>query len=113
MSFNLDNGPAIDRNGIRKVMVAHENDISECYMHSGTKETGKMVFDFEIDDRGKLLYSKMNTDKSSFQHKALGACVSIKMMEWQFPPSNSTMTTQIFWPIVFKSSPTGKHADAR
>lgn len=93
----------IDRNGIRKAFVDNQKEIAECYdtLANAKKLKGKMVFDFTIDDQGKVISSTISEEKSTLKDKALGECIATKMKSWTFPKSASTETTQVFYPLLF------------
>lgn len=102
-SFQFENKSEINREGIRQTFIHNSNDIHSCYKQHGEEKniSGKLIFDFEVDDQGHVLNAKASNDKSTIRDLDLGECIGAKMKAWVFPKSASTETTRVFYPIYF------------
>lgn len=102
-SFQFENKSDINREGIRQTFIQNSKDIHTCYEEHGSEKklSGKLIFDFEVDDQGRILHSKTSEEKSTIHDNDLGECIGTKMKTWVFPKSASTETTRVFYPIYF------------
>lgn len=94
----------LNREEVKKVFVSHQNEIEGCHNQVPQKEKalGKMVFEFEVNDAGKVIHSAWVDDKSSLKNEPLGACIAEKIKTWDFPKAASTETAFVYYPVLFK-----------
>lgn len=108
-------GEKIDREGIRNTFIKKEKELFECYntalilaKDSAKKAgkdlgdfSGKMVFDFSIDEDGSVIYIQLAKDKSKFQSERVAGCISKLVYSWKFPQPPKGQTVQVFYPMSF------------
>ena len=97
----------IDREGIRKVFIDHQKDLSACYntvlAKAKDKSTvqGKMVLDFTIDEDGSLMYIALDPQRSTFKGYSIAGCIAKKAYGWTFPKPPAKQTVQVYYPLSF------------
>lgn len=104
ISMEMAKTSELNREEIKKVFVAHQEQISLCYESaaSSKKDTGKMVFEFEVNDQGQVIYAQWNEERSTLRQRAIGDCIAGKMKTWVFPQAASTETAWVYYPVIFK-----------
>lgn len=101
--FQFDNKSDVNREGIRKTFTDNSADIQNCYTAHPPELNvpSKLIFDFEVDDQGRLMNATTNEEKSTMRNPDLGKCICEKMKTWTFPKSASTETTRVLYPVYF------------
>jgi hypothetical protein len=101
--FQFENISDVNRESIRKTFTENRADIQNCYItHPSQPNTvGKLIFDFELDDKGRVINASTSVEKSTLLNPELGQCICQKMKAWNFPKSASTETTRVLYPIYF------------
>lgn len=117
-SFQFENKSEVNREGVRQTFVKNQQDIQDCYKKHPPElvVASKLIFDFEVDDQGRLINATTDKEKSTMHNPELGTCICEKMRTWTFPKSASTETTRILYPVYFSKgaeSVTKEQLDAR
>lgn len=100
----------IDREGIRKVFLDHQNDLTGCYnsalASAKDKSTvqGKMVLDFTIAEDGSVMYMGMDPTRSTLKSHSVAGCIVKKAYGWIFPKPPAKQTVQVYYPLSFSSN---------
>ena len=99
----------IDRDGIKKVFLDHQKDLTGCYnsalANAKDKSTvqGKMVLDFTILGDGSVLYMGMDSTRSTLKSHSIAGCIVKKAYTWTFPKPPAKQTVQVYYPLSFST----------
>lgn len=63
---------------------------------------GKIVIDYEINDKGSLHRLKINDDKTTISDLNLQKCVIDVMKKIKFPKAPKGKTVSVSYPVIFK-----------
>ena len=97
----------IDREGIRKVFIDRQKDLTGCYnaalASAKDKSTvqGKMVLDFTIAEDGSVMYMAMDPTRSTLKSHYVAGCIVKKAYGWTFPKPPAKQTVQVYYPLSF------------
>ncbi|HEX4925074.1 MAG TPA: AgmX/PglI C-terminal domain-containing protein [Bdellovibrionales bacterium] len=95
---------SIDREGIRRVILAAQREIKSCYeraLSTAGDLHGKIVLGWEIDDHGRVRAPRVH--ESTIQNAAVERCLVQVAAEWRFPPAPAGQAADVRYPFVFMS----------
>ena len=94
----------IDKEGIRRVVIANKRQIQACYEKALNQEPdlhGKVVLEWDIGAKGKVLGARV---KSSTLNSALvEQCMVSHLKSWRFPEPPADQIAVVAFPFVFMS----------
>ena len=91
---------------VRAAISAHGFEVRMCYKDNQKKlkgAQGKIVFDFEVNDQGKLIKSELNEKKTTLRNVNLTNCLKEKINTWMFPASPKGQVVKVTHPFQFKN----------
>lgn len=99
----------IDREQIKSTVRKNNSKISACYAE-GLKENpelkGKLVVEWDVDDKGKMLKAVVNKSKSTFENEKVANCVIEKLKSLEFPAAEKGQIVSVSFPFAFSKTPT-------
>lgn len=94
----------VDNEGIKQVFQMNAAKISKCYNdHTDGKMEGKVVLDFDINQKGKVIRAAIAKEKSTMTlSPAFENCLTGYLKEWMFPPApKNSESVQVYYPLGF------------
>lgn len=94
----------IDREGIRRVILANQREIKACYdrgLGAGVDIHGKVVLSWDIDERGTPRNARIR--ESSLVHAGVERCLTSLVGQWRFPPAPAGQIAEVSFPFIFLS----------
>ena len=64
--------------------------------------TGKIMIDYQVDDKGSLNGLKINDEKTTLNDLNLQKCVIDVMKKIKFPKAPKGKTVSVSYPVIFK-----------
>jgi hypothetical protein len=98
----------LDREAIRRVVVAHRAQVRWCYESRLTHApdlAGHVVMEFVIDAAGHVV--KASPVGSGLADPAVGACLADRVRGWTFPEPHGGGQVTVRYPFVFQRAGTG------
>jgi TonB family protein len=95
----------IDRAGIRRVIVANQNQLKACYERALGSESdlhGKVVLSWDISDSGSA--SNVRVKESSLENMRLEQCLLKLVTNWRFPAPPRDQIAEVTFPFIFLSN---------
>ncbi len=92
----------LDKAGIRRTVQSIIGQIRSCYekgLRAQSSLEGRLVIQFEIDDKGLVVSSKVGS--SSLNDSEVGPCVANRVRAQRFPPSPRGVVGVVDYPFVF------------
>lgn len=92
----------LDKAGIRRTIQSIIGQIRSCYekgLRAESSLEGRLVIQFEIDDRGAVNASKV--ESSTLNDSEVGNCVANRIRSQRFPPSPRGVVGVVDYPFVF------------
>ncbi|HEX4923805.1 MAG TPA: AgmX/PglI C-terminal domain-containing protein [Bdellovibrionales bacterium] len=92
----------IDKEGIRRVIIANQRQIKDCYERGLNRDPslhGKVVLEWEIGDRGRVLSAKVKT--STLGSPVVENCMVQRLKTWIFPEPPGDQVAVVAYPFVF------------
>lgn len=92
----------IDKEGIRRVIVANQRQIKDCYERGLNRDPGlhgKVVLEWEIGDRGRVLSAKVKS--STLGSPTVEQCMVQRLKTWIFPEPPNDQVAVVAYPFVF------------
>lgn len=88
----------------QKPIKKHLTKIQKCRDEAGQNTTvsGKVVVDFEIDDKAALHRIKINDEQSTLTDLNLQKCVIDEMKKVKFPKAAKGKIVSFSYPVIFK-----------
>ena len=98
----------IDRDAVRRVVLAHKNQIESCYTRELNKLdrtkraelSGKVVLKWDIVERGAAKNVKVAS--STLNNKAIEECMRARLATWQFPEPPAGLVGEVTYPFLLK-----------
>lgn len=93
------------RNAIRAMIRSNNENYRKCYDGSPeakTQSTGKLVWHFKFDGKGKVVESKPLLERSTLKSESLLNCFNKTIREMQFPENSANEEIIVVYPFVFK-----------
>ena len=92
----------IDKEAIRRVIMANTRVIRSCYERELNRTpdlVGKIVVEFDIGEKGTVLRAVVKTNELG--NRAVGDCLTSRLKTWRFPepPTNEVVT--VAYPFAF------------
>lgn len=100
-------GGNIDRNGIRQVFIRNQRVLQACYERALVSDKGlggKVMLDFEIGERGRVLSASVSRGKSTLYNAGLNNCIVNRLKGWRFPEPPEGVAVQVFYPLAFANN---------
>lgn len=109
VNINLDatqgfSGGGIDKDAIRKVILANYRTIQNCYnlaLNRSPDLYGKLVIQWQIGEKGRVLSAKVKED--NLGNPAVGQCLIERLKTWTFPDPPSDVIADVVYPFVFSA----------
>ena len=98
------NAATVDKEKIRQVMKKHEKQVRDCYeaeIDKDPKVSGKIVLDWDVDDKGKVTKSSINEKSTTLKNNAVRACMLEHLKAWEFPAAPTGQTVSVSYPWFF------------
>ncbi|MEQ1877255.1 MAG: AgmX/PglI C-terminal domain-containing protein, partial [Bdellovibrionia bacterium] len=92
----------IDKEGIRRVIIANQRQIKDCYERGLNRDPslhGKVVLEWEIGDRGRVLSAKVKS--STLGSPVVEQCMVGRLKTWIFPEPPNDQVAVVAYPFVF------------
>lgn len=94
----------IDREAIRRVIMANTRIIRSCYERELNKTpdlVGKITIEFDIGEKGTVLRAAVKINELG--NRAVGECLTSRLKTWRFPepPTNEVVT--VAYPFAFSN----------
>lgn len=88
----------------QKQIKKHLDKIQKCHDEVSSKPatSGKVVVDFEIDDKASIHRIKINDEQTTLNNLNLQKCVVDKMKEIKFPKAAKSEIVSFSFPVFFK-----------
>lgn len=89
----------------QKPIKKHLAKIQKCRDEASTKTfmvSGKVVVDFEINDKASIHRIKINDDQTTFNDLNVQKCVVFTMKEIKFPKAPKGKMVSFSYPVIFK-----------
>jgi hypothetical protein len=96
---------SIDKEAIRRVILAHKAEIRFCYDKELQKHpdlAGKVVIGWNIGEDGRV--SKAGVASDSLGNSEVANCIVNKLKTWGFPPAPPDVEAHVSYPFVFSSN---------
>ncbi len=96
---------SIDREVIRRVILAHKAEIRFCYdreLQSHPDLAGKIVIGWNIGEDGRV--SKAGVTNNALGNASVANCIVNKLRTWGFPPAPPDVEAHVSYPFVFSSN---------
>ena len=94
----------IDREAIRRVIMANRSSLRSCYeraLQSNSILHGKLVLNWDIEDRGRVTRVKIQSD--TLADAAVGKCVERVIGALRFPSPPVNQVARVTYPFIFTS----------
>ena len=109
VNINVDasqgfSGGGIDKDAIRKVILANYRTIQNCYnmaLNRSPDLYGKLVIQWQIGEKGRVLSAKVKED--NLGNPEVGKCLTEKLKTWTFPDPPSDVIADVVYPFVFSA----------
>ena len=102
----VEAGAVAGREAIRMKITSQLDDVKACYhkiLRTDIDVYGKVVVDFEINDKGRVTKAAVAHDRSTLKHRKLSKCITEKFKAWKFPPAVKGQTVAVSYPLVFSA----------
>jgi hypothetical protein len=84
---------------VRNVFQSHTAEVRECYDNNkGTQTEGSIVIVFEVNAKGRVRDAVI--PKTDFKDVKLGACLTLRLMSWNFSKPKGSIA-KVIYPIRF------------
>lgn len=93
---------SIDREAIRRVILAHKAEIRFCYDRELQRQpglAGKISLKWNITETGAAI--KAGVASNEMGNAAVADCIVNKLKTWGFPPAPPDVEAQVIYPFVF------------
>ncbi|MES2963431.1 MAG: AgmX/PglI C-terminal domain-containing protein, partial [Bdellovibrionota bacterium] len=95
----------IDREAIRRVILANLRTIKTCYnrqLERNPDLLGKLVLSWDIGEGGRVLATRVKSNELG--NRAVAECIMDNLRQWKFPepPSNQVVVVEAY-PFVFSN----------
>jgi hypothetical protein len=98
----------IDRAAVRRVVIAHKNQIESCYTRELNKLdrakrtllSGKIIVKWDIVERGAAKNVKIVS--STLNNSAVENCIVERLATWQFPEPPTGLVGEVTFPFLLK-----------
>ncbi len=98
----------IDRDAVRRVVMAHINQIQACYSRELNKLdrakraelSGKVVLKWDIVERGAA--QNVRVVSSTLNNKSVEECIRGRLGTWQFPEPPTGLVGEVTYPFLLK-----------
>lgn len=93
----------IDREAIRRVILANKRAIKACYERALTRNrglSGKLVLQWNIEERGRVTAAKVVSNQLD---DTVSSCIIQRLKTWKFPEPPADQIAQVQYPFVFSS----------
>ena len=97
---------SIDKEAIRRVILAHKAEIRFCYdqeLQHHSDLSGKISVHWRIDEKGRALSVTAPSGDNSMGSTAVANCIVNKLKTWQFPQAPQDMVADVKYPFVFEA----------
>lgn len=94
----------IDREAIRRVVRSNKRVIQFCYERALQRDRdlhGKIVLEWDIGERGRVLAAKVKS--STLSDQEVGQCILARLKTWIFPEPPADQIAVVAYPFVFSS----------
>lgn len=94
----------MDREAIRRVILANKRAIRACYereLQRSPNMYGKLVLQWNIEDKGRVTEAKVKSN--SLGTKKVASCIISRLRTWRFPEPPPGTIGQVSYPFVFTS----------
>lgn len=91
-------GAVVGREAIRTKITSQLDEVKACYhkiLRTDIDVYGKVVVDFEINDKGRVTKAAVAHDRSTLKHRKLSKCITEKFKAWKFPPAMKGQTVAV------------------
>ena len=89
---------------VREKVGEHLTEIRSCYENELPRQPGlhgKVVVDWDIDDKGNVTKISINSKKTTLKDESVRTCIVEKFKTWKFPPASKGQTLSVSYPFVF------------
>lgn len=93
---------SIDKEGIRRVVKDHQQEVQACYeraLNQSPGLSGKIVMEWEILGQGRV--GKVRIQSSSVGNRGVADCMAKALKGWIFPEPPSDQIAVVAFPFVF------------
>lgn len=93
---------SIDREAIRRVVLAHIREVRACYESQLNRQPdleGKIVLQWAIGERG--IVSRARVKRSAMQSPPVERCLIARLRTWRFPEPPEGMLAEVSYPFLF------------
>jgi hypothetical protein len=93
-----------EREQVKAAISAHSNETHVCYRDNQKAirgATGKIFFEFEVDDKGGLVRAELNKKKTTLNNDVLIKCMQEKFKTWSYPAAPKGTTIKVIKPFAF------------
>ncbi len=97
--------PTIDREAIRRVIIANRTAIRSCYetqLNRNPNLYGRVVLEWDIDERGRVIRAVINSN--SMANNSVADCVLRLLRTWRFPEMPPDQIGRVLFPFVFNNN---------
>jgi len=109
VNINVDaaqgfSGGGIDKEAIRKVILANYRTIQNCYnmaLNRSPDLYGKLVIRWQIGEKGRVLSASVKED--NLGNPEVGKCLVERLKTWTFPDPPSDVVADVVYPFVFSA----------
>ena len=91
---------------IRRTVRSHLSEVKNCYASAMKKNPGlkgKMVLDWDVNDKGAVTKAALNEKKSTLNNEDVTKCITEKLMGWKFPAAEVGKTISVSYPFDFSN----------
>lgn len=102
-----------DSEQIRTTIRDHIVEVRKCYENELDKKSrsskkskkigGKLVVEFDIDDKGKVGMAEIKKESTDLNDPEVMRCVLAAIKSWDFPKAPKGDTFRIVYPFVFSA----------
>ena len=94
----------IDKEGIRSTFSTNTVPLRNCYegqLKENPNFEGKVMLEFNIGPKGKVMSSKVDLDKSSLKNDDLHKCLLKELNTLTFPAPQTSKEVNVIYPLTF------------
>ncbi len=95
---------SIDREAIRRVIIANKRAIRSCYERVLQRKPdlyGKLVLEWDIEERGRVTRTAVKSN--SLGDDEVATCIVNRLRTWRFPEPPQDQVGRVTYPFVFTS----------
>lgn len=93
---------SIDKEAIRRVIIANKNSIRSCYERVLQRKPdmyGKLVLEWDIEEKGRV--SRASVVSNSLGDDDVASCIINRLKTWRFPEPPPDQVGRVTFPFVF------------